>query len=77
MDTDRLEAGYAEMANDAHREEEALEWAEDMFAQTLEVVADKDLMADLRQSISEMESGATISWEEAKRELTKSVGGSS
>ncbi len=65
------------MANDAHREEEALEWAEDMFAQTLEVVADKDLMADLRQSISEMESGATISWEEAKRELTKSVGGSS
>ena len=41
------------------------------IAETLEVMSDKDLMADLRQSIHEMETGAAISWEEAKLELAK------
>jgi prevent-host-death family protein len=41
------------------------------IAETLEVMADKDLMAELRQSIREMETGAAISWEEAKLELAK------
>jgi prevent-host-death family protein len=39
--------------------------------ETLEVMADKDLMEKLRQSIREMEEGDTISWEEAKLELAK------
>lgn len=41
------------------------------IAETLEVMADKDLMAELRQSIREMEAGETISWEDAKLELAK------
>jgi antitoxin YefM len=41
------------------------------IAETLEVMADKDLMAELRQSIREMEAGETISWEDAKLDLAK------
>jgi len=41
------------------------------IAETLEVMSDKDLMADLRQSIHEMETGAAIPWDEAKLELAK------
>lgn len=39
------------------------------ISETLEVMADKELMAQLRQSIKEMEEGKAIPWEEAKREL--------
>lgn len=41
------------------------------ITETLEIMGDKDLMAQLRQSIREMEAGTTVSWEDAKRELTK------
>jgi len=37
--------------------------------ETLEILSDQNLMADLRQSIKEMEEGKTIPWEEAKQEL--------
>lgn len=39
------------------------------ISETLEVMGDKELMAQLRQSIKEMEEGKTIPWEEAKQEL--------
>jgi PHD/YefM family antitoxin component YafN of YafNO toxin-antitoxin module len=38
-------------------------------SETLEVMADKELMAQLRQSIQEMDSGKLISWQDAKQEL--------
>ena len=38
-------------------------------SETLEVLGDKELMAQLRQSISEMDSGKLISWQDAKQEL--------
>ncbi len=41
----------------------------DAIAETLEVMSDKELRAQLRQSIEEMERGETIPWGEAKREL--------
>ena len=41
----------------------------DAIAETLEVLGDKELRAQLRQSIEEMEKGKTIPWDEAKREL--------
>ena len=41
------------------------------IAETLDVMADQELMAQLRQSIREMEEGAVIPWEDASRELTK------
>lgn len=41
------------------------------ITETLEIMGDKDLMVQLRQSIREMEAGTTVSWEDAKRELTK------
>jgi len=41
----------------------------DAIAETLEVMGDKDLRAQLRQSIEEMEKGKTIPWDKAKREL--------
>jgi hypothetical protein len=41
------------------------------IAEALEVMADKDLMANLRQSILEMETGEALSWEDAKLELAK------
>jgi PHD/YefM family antitoxin component YafN of YafNO toxin-antitoxin module len=37
--------------------------------ETLEVMGDKELMTQLRQSIQDMDSGKLISWQDAKREL--------
>jgi len=37
--------------------------------ETLEVMGDKELMTQLRQSIEELNSGALVSWPDAKREL--------
>lgn len=39
------------------------------LSETLEVMADKELMTQLRNSIAEMESGNLVSWQDAKREL--------
>lgn len=39
--------------------------------ETLDVMGDKELIVQLRQSIREMEAGTTTPWEDAKRELTK------
>jgi PHD/YefM family antitoxin component YafN of YafNO toxin-antitoxin module len=41
----------------------------DAIAETLEVMGDKELRAQLRQSIEELEEGKAIPWAEAKREL--------
>ena len=41
----------------------------EVLAETLEVMGDKDLMAHLRQSVEELNSGTLISWQDAKREL--------
>jgi antitoxin YefM len=41
----------------------------DTLIETLEVMADPELMAQLRQSISEAIAGETISWAEAKSRL--------
>ncbi|MEW6501549.1 MAG: hypothetical protein ACOY8P_11855 [Thermodesulfobacteriota bacterium] len=41
--------------------------------ETLEVLGDQNLMAQLRQSIKEMEEGKAIPWEEAKRDIEKAV----
>ncbi|MDD5287272.1 MAG: type II toxin-antitoxin system prevent-host-death family antitoxin [Desulfuromonadaceae bacterium] len=41
----------------------------DALSETLEVMGDKELMAQLRQSVLEMESGELISWQVAKQEL--------
>lgn len=38
-------------------------------SETLEVMGNKELMAQLRQSIQEMDSGKLISWQDAKQEL--------
>lgn len=38
-------------------------------AETLEVMGDKELMAQLRQSIEELDSGTLISWQDARKEL--------
>src|SRR6266702_8593447 len=38
-------------------------------SETLEVMGNKELMAHLRQSIQEMDSGKLISWQDAKQEL--------
>ena len=38
-------------------------------SETLEVMGDRELMAQLRQSIEEMESGTIMPWQDAKREL--------
>jgi hypothetical protein len=38
-------------------------------AGTLEVMGDKELMAQLRQSILEMDTGKLISWQDSKKEL--------
>ena len=38
-------------------------------AETLEVIGDKELVAQLRQSILEMDSGKLVSWQDAKQEL--------
>lgn len=39
------------------------------ISETLEVMGDKELMAQLTQSISEMDSGKLIPWQDAKQEL--------
>lgn len=39
------------------------------LAETLEVMADNEMMAHLRQSIQELNSGKLIPWEDVKREL--------
>jgi len=41
------------------------------IAETLDVMADHEMMVKLRQSLKEMGDGATVSWEEARQELTK------
>ncbi|HBG07151.1 MAG: prevent-host-death family protein [Geobacteraceae bacterium GWC2_58_44] len=41
------------------------------IAETLDVMADKEIMEKLRQSIREMDAGTTTSWEEARQELIK------
>jgi len=41
----------------------------DAIAETLEVMGDKELRAELRQSIEEMDKGKAIPWDEAKVEL--------
>lgn len=38
-------------------------------SETLEVMGDKELMAQLRQSVQEMDSGKLVSWQDAKEEL--------
>ena len=38
-------------------------------SETLEVMGDKELMAQLRQSILEIDSGKLIPWKDAKQEL--------
>jgi hypothetical protein len=38
-------------------------------SETLEVMGDKELMAQLRQSIQEMDSGQLIPWKNANQEL--------
>ena len=42
----------------------------EVITETFEVMADKELMVQLRQSIREIEAGTIASWEDAKRELT-------
>jgi len=39
------------------------------LSETLEVMGDKEMMAQLRQSILEIDSGSLISWLDAKQEL--------
>ena len=41
------------------------------IAETLDVMADKEIMEKLRQSIREMDEGTTISWADARQELSK------
>jgi PHD/YefM family antitoxin component YafN of YafNO toxin-antitoxin module len=38
------------------------------LTETLEIMADKDLMNKLKKSIRELETGKVIAWEDAKRE---------
>lgn len=39
--------------------------------ETLEILSDKELMAMLDKSVKEAESGKAISWDKAKKELSK------
>jgi hypothetical protein len=39
------------------------------ISETLEIMGDKELMEDLRQSLSEIKESKTISWETVKAEL--------
>jgi PHD/YefM family antitoxin component YafN of YafNO toxin-antitoxin module len=39
------------------------------LAETLEVMGDKELLAQLRQSIQELDAGKLVSWQDAKKEL--------
>ncbi|MBI3020973.1 MAG: type II toxin-antitoxin system Phd/YefM family antitoxin [Candidatus Omnitrophica bacterium] len=47
-----------------------LPWEEyEALAETLDIMADEDLMASLRQGVKEMKQGKLIPWERAKRKL--------
>ena len=47
-----------------------LPWEEyEALVETLEIMTDERLMADLRQSLKEAKSGKLIPWEEAKRKI--------
>ena len=39
------------------------------LVETLDILGDEELLASLRQAITEAEAGRGISWEEAKKEL--------
>ena len=39
------------------------------LVETLDILGDEELLASLRQAITEAEAGKGISWEEAKKEL--------
>ena len=39
------------------------------IVETVEIMGDEELMADLHQAVKEIEAGKTISWERAKKEL--------
>jgi len=39
------------------------------LVETLDILGDEELLASLRQAITEAEAGQGISWEEAKKEL--------
>lgn len=41
------------------------------ITETLEVMADKETMETLRESVQEMEQGAYVSWDDTKEELGK------
>ena len=41
----------------------------EVISETLEIMGDKELMAQLRQSIQEMDSDKLLSWQDAKQEL--------
>ena len=41
----------------------------EVISETLEIMGDKELMAQLRQSIQEMDSSKLITWQDAKQEL--------
>jgi antitoxin YefM len=41
------------------------------ITETLEVMADKQTMETLRQSVQELEQGTFVSWDDAKAELDK------
>lgn len=47
-----------------------LPWEEyEALVETLDIMADADLMASLRQGIKEVQQGKVIPWERAKRKL--------
>jgi prevent-host-death family protein len=47
-----------------------LPWEEyEALVETLDIMADEDLMASLRQGVKEMTQGKLIPWERAKRKL--------
>ncbi len=47
-----------------------LPWEEyEALVETLDIMADEDLMASLRQGVKEMKQGKLIPWERAKRKL--------
>lgn len=39
--------------------------------ETLEIMSDPELMADLRESIQQMERGETVAWEDVEKELDR------
>jgi len=43
----------------------------DSLTETLEILADEELMASLRQGIKEIQEGKTFKWKDVKKELEK------